>query len=141
MNLGSALEALASVPQLGDFSRFAKEGAPERIEEALKATGTATVRRRRLPAEQVPWLVIDMAFFSEPTDHRGRQQAEPSPAELHVPHGGVAQRGALANPARSSRASGPAPPRSSPTSTPHRPPVPRRLSHRVRPRQRRAHPR
>lgn len=29
----------------------------------LQATGTATVRSRRLPAEQVVWLVIDMALF------------------------------------------------------------------------------
>ena len=33
------------------------------IEEALEATGTATMRRRRLPAEQVVWLVLGMALF------------------------------------------------------------------------------
>lgn len=33
------------------------------IEQALRATGTATVRRRRLPAAQVVWLVIGMALF------------------------------------------------------------------------------
>lgn len=32
------------------------------IEEALLNTGTATLRRRRLPAEQVVWLVIAMAL-------------------------------------------------------------------------------
>lgn len=35
----------------------------EWIEEALHATGTATLRRRRLPAVQVVWLVIGMALF------------------------------------------------------------------------------
>ncbi len=35
------------------------------IEAALAATGTATVRRRRLPAPQVIWLVIGMALFRE----------------------------------------------------------------------------
>ncbi len=35
------------------------------IEEALVATGTATVRRRRLPAEQVVWLVLGMALFKD----------------------------------------------------------------------------
>lgn len=35
------------------------------IEEALSATGTATIRRRRLPAEQVVWLVIGMAMFRD----------------------------------------------------------------------------
>jgi hypothetical protein len=33
------------------------------IEEALEATGTATMRRRRLPAEQVVWLVLGMALY------------------------------------------------------------------------------
>ncbi len=36
---------------------------PQWVEEALRATGTATVRKRRLPAEQVVWLVIAMALF------------------------------------------------------------------------------
>lgn len=33
------------------------------IQQALWATGTATIRRRRLPAEQVVWLVLGMALF------------------------------------------------------------------------------
>jgi hypothetical protein len=33
------------------------------IEEALEETGTATVRKRRLPAEQVVWLVLGMALY------------------------------------------------------------------------------
>ena len=33
------------------------------ILQALSATGTATIRRRRLPAEQVVWLVLGMALF------------------------------------------------------------------------------
>ena len=38
---------------------------PEWIEEALAATGTASIRRRRLPAEQVVWLVIGMCIFRD----------------------------------------------------------------------------
>lgn len=38
---------------------------PEWIDEALAATGTATIRRRRLPAEQVVWLVIGMCLFRD----------------------------------------------------------------------------
>lgn len=34
-------------------------------DEALYATGTATVRRRRLPAEQVVWLVLGMALMRD----------------------------------------------------------------------------
>jgi hypothetical protein len=35
------------------------------IEEALAATGTATIRKRRLPAEQVVWLVLGMALYRD----------------------------------------------------------------------------
>lgn len=38
---------------------------PDWIDEALAATGTATIRRRRLPAEQVVWLVIGMCLFRD----------------------------------------------------------------------------
>lgn len=36
---------------------------PNLIEEALCYTGSASIRRRRLPAEQVIWLVIGMALY------------------------------------------------------------------------------
>jgi len=38
---------------------------PVWVEAALAATGTATVRRRRLPAEQVIWVVLGMALFRD----------------------------------------------------------------------------
>src|SRR5215510_7263818 len=45
--------------------KFVASLDPEWIEEALQATGTATIRRRRLPAEQVVWLVIGMCLFRD----------------------------------------------------------------------------
>ena len=45
------------------FQRFQGSIDPEWIEAALAATGSATVRRRRLPAEQVVWLVLGMALY------------------------------------------------------------------------------
>jgi hypothetical protein len=45
------------------LSRFQSHIDEGWIEEALHATGTATIRRRRLPAAQVIWLVIAMALF------------------------------------------------------------------------------
>jgi hypothetical protein len=43
-----------------------RQGLPAAwIEQALAATGTATLRRRRLPAEQVVWLVLGMALFKD----------------------------------------------------------------------------
>ncbi|MFT3913729.1 MAG: IS4 family transposase [Anaeromyxobacteraceae bacterium] len=45
------------------LDRFQASLDPEWIEEALQATGTATIRRRRLPAEQVVWLVLGMGIY------------------------------------------------------------------------------
>jgi hypothetical protein len=45
------------------LDRFRASIDPEWIDEALEATGTATVRRRRLPAEQVIWLVLGMGIY------------------------------------------------------------------------------
>lgn len=45
------------------FTRVVESIDPDWIEAALTSTGTATIRRRRLPAEQVIWLVLGMAFY------------------------------------------------------------------------------
>lgn len=45
------------------LQRFRASIDPEWIAEALEATGTATIRRRRLPAEQVIWLVLGMGIY------------------------------------------------------------------------------
>ena len=45
--------------------KFVASLDPEWIEEALAATGTATIRKRRLPAEQVVWLVVGMCIFRD----------------------------------------------------------------------------
>jgi hypothetical protein len=57
--------ALVAERQPEDLGRFQNSIEPAWIEAALAATGTATVRRRRLPATQVIWLVIGMALFRE----------------------------------------------------------------------------
>jgi hypothetical protein len=69
VGLEQALTCIAAVtPENLDTFRARIE--PVWIEEALHATGTATLRRRRLPAEQVIWLVVGMAL------HRNRPIAE-----------------------------------------------------------------
>ncbi len=45
--------------------RFRASIDPAWIEEALAATGTATIRKRRLPAEQVIWLVLGMGIMRD----------------------------------------------------------------------------
>jgi len=57
-----AAATFASPPTLDDFR---KRIDPAWIEEALAATGTATVRRRRLPADQVIWVVLGMGMFRD----------------------------------------------------------------------------
>jgi transposase IS4-like protein/DDE family transposase len=49
----------------GTFERFARHVPEEWIEEALESTGVATIRRRRIPAERVVWLVVGMALFRD----------------------------------------------------------------------------
>ena len=57
-----AMESFQAHPHLIDT--FAKDLSPELIAEALEATGTASIRRRKIPAEQVVWLTVGMAMFS-----------------------------------------------------------------------------
>jgi hypothetical protein len=45
------------------FEQFARHLRPEYILDALAVTGTATIRRRRLPAEAVVWLLVGIALM------------------------------------------------------------------------------
>ena len=86
------LTALAAKPE--EFDTFCRHLDPEWIEEALLATGTGTLRRRRLPATQVVWLVIGMALMRnrpirEVVEHL--DLALPTPAGKGVAGSAVAQ--------------------------------------------------
>ncbi|ARU24994.1 membrane protein (plasmid) [Ralstonia solanacearum] len=61
--LASHLTYLLEAQQPADLSRLAEHLPYEWIERAVTATGTASIRRRRLPAEQVVWLVIALAMY------------------------------------------------------------------------------
>ncbi len=65
MPLRDALACVAQMPWPETFEDFRQRIDPAWIQEALEATGTATLRRRRLPAEQVIWLVLGMALFRD----------------------------------------------------------------------------
>lgn len=47
------------------FPNLIKHLGPTWVEEALLSTGTASIRRRRLPAEQAVWLVLGMALMRD----------------------------------------------------------------------------
>src|SRR5574343_660183 len=61
--LSSQLHATTDVLPMAGLDRLAEHLPTAWIEQALNATGTASIRRRRLPAEQVVWLVIALAFY------------------------------------------------------------------------------
>jgi hypothetical protein len=60
-----ALTATATYAKPEQFETFRRHLDAAWIEEALAATGTATVRRRRLPVEEVVWVVLGMALFRD----------------------------------------------------------------------------
>lgn len=63
MNLDNALHVVAEF-SIGDRLEGLKQHLdPEWIEDALSACGTVSLRRRRLPAEQVVWMVIGMGLM------------------------------------------------------------------------------
>lgn len=60
-----ALEWLGDYVKPERFADVRRHLDPLWIEQALEATGTATLRKRRLPAEQVVWLVVGMALYRD----------------------------------------------------------------------------
>ena len=50
-------------PALPNFTALSQHIDPQWIAHALAVTGKASVRRRKLPAEQVVWLVIALAMY------------------------------------------------------------------------------
>jgi len=62
VKLADALEIVAEFSARDRLEGLKQHLDPEFIEDALTWAGTTSVRRRRLPAEQVVWLVIGMAI-------------------------------------------------------------------------------
>ena len=58
------LEALVALGPEG-LGVFAASLDATWIEEGLRATGKASVRRRKFPAEQAVWLVVGMGLFAD----------------------------------------------------------------------------
>ena len=58
---------LKSLTEMGPtgVARFAESLDPNWIVEALQATGSASIRRRKFPATLVVWLVLGMALFAD----------------------------------------------------------------------------
>ena len=65
MELGEALLAVGAGERAASFELFSETLDPEWIVQALTATGSATIRRRKLPAEYVVWIVIGMGLLRD----------------------------------------------------------------------------
>jgi transposase IS4-like protein/DDE family transposase len=65
MELGAALLAVGAGERAASFEIFSDTLDPAWIAQALEATGTATIRRRKLPAERAVWLVIGMGLLRD----------------------------------------------------------------------------
>jgi hypothetical protein len=90
MGLDLAFAATATYAKPEQFETFRRHIDAAWIEQAFAATGTATVRRRRLPAEEVVWVVLGMALFRD----RPIEDVV-SKLELALPGGGTVARSSV----------------------------------------------
>jgi hypothetical protein len=58
-----ALHFFAEMLEAPDWGRLGQHLPFEWVEEAISCTGAASIRKRRLPAEQVVWLVVALALY------------------------------------------------------------------------------
>jgi len=65
MEMGKALLAISEQNVANSFELFSRTLDIEWIKQALQASGTATIRRRKLPAEFATWMVIGMALLRD----------------------------------------------------------------------------
>ena len=65
MELAEALQVLADGNRSESFALFSRTLDIEWVRRVLTATGTASVRKRKLPAESVVWLAIGKALLSD----------------------------------------------------------------------------
>ena len=65
--MSSMAEIMGVLGEMGPkgLARFEASLDPDWIDEALAATGKASVRKRKFPAEQAIWLVLGMALFED----------------------------------------------------------------------------
>jgi hypothetical protein len=57
--------AQLGLPPRSSLDTITQHIDPAWIQQALEQTGTVSIRRRRLPAQQVVWLLLGMALFAD----------------------------------------------------------------------------
>lgn len=74
MPLQQSLLDMDELHSFSDLSTFSQNIPVEWLESALQLSSKATIRRRRLPSDQVLWLVLGMALFrNEPVGEVARR--------------------------------------------------------------------
>ena len=58
-----AIEFLVEAQEMPNWERLGQHLPFEWIERAVRHSGKASIRHRRLPAEQVVWLVVALALY------------------------------------------------------------------------------
>ncbi|WP_020406688.1 transposase domain-containing protein, partial [Hahella ganghwensis] len=69
MDFQQDLLDLSDLFNFSDLSSFTQNIPVEWVESALRLSASATIRRRRLPSDQVLWLVLGMAMFRDEPVH------------------------------------------------------------------------
>ncbi|SDI15046.1 Insertion element 4 transposase N-terminal, partial [Pseudomonas benzenivorans] len=69
MSLQQQLLDLGELFNFSDLSTFTQNIPIEWVASALDLSAQATIRRRRLPSDQVLWLVLGMALFRDEPVH------------------------------------------------------------------------
>lgn len=65
MEFNTFVESLQDGSDIAAFKQFGGSLDADWVSEALMETGTASIRRRKLPAQLAVWLVIGMALFRD----------------------------------------------------------------------------
>lgn len=65
IKLARALQAVGEGNRAESFEVFSRTLDIEQVRRVLDATGTASIRKRKLPAESMVWLVIGMALLRD----------------------------------------------------------------------------
>ncbi len=89
MELGRALLAVGEGVRSESFELFSRALNLDWVKRALVSTGTASVRRRKLPAEFVVWLVIGMALLRDRSIDEVVNHLDLVLADLKVPATGA----------------------------------------------------
>lgn len=84
--LDDAIHYLAENQEAPNWERLGQHLPVEWIEQAVEYTGKASIRQRRLPAEQVVWLVVALALYRHQSVSEVLDDLELALPDLQTPY-------------------------------------------------------